>query len=127
MATVSARAPGQGVRNTVRATVKKVDEGVPVDRTFFVKRVLLDCCGLIAADIYCLQDFPGGGFFDVTFRSAKLCERLLKVFEEKGGEGPFSVLTATRLFVLPVQRSHVVTVHMYNPHVPAADVLTFLG
>eukprot|EP00061_Rhincodon_typus_P005225 g24480.t1 len=127
MATASARALGQEVGNTVRVTVKKVDEGAPVDRTFLVKTVLLDCCGFLAADIYCLQDFPGGGFFDVTFRSAKLCERLLKVFEEKGGEGPLSLLTAVPLFVLPVQRSRVVTVHMYNPHVPAADVLTFLG
>ncbi|XP_059500926.1 uncharacterized protein LOC125450061 isoform X2 [Stegostoma tigrinum] len=109
MAAASACAPGQGLRNTIRVSVKKVDEGAPVDRTFFVKMVLLDCCGFTAEDIYCLQDFPGGGFYDVTFRTAKLCERFLEVFKEKGGEGTLSVLTAVPLFVMPVQRSRMVT------------------
>ncbi|XP_072405768.1 uncharacterized protein [Chiloscyllium punctatum] len=85
------------------------------------------CCGLAAADVYCLQDFPEAGYFDVTFRSVKQCEQLLKVFKEKEGEPLFSILSATPLCVLPAQRNRVVTIHMYNPYVPAADVLTFLG
>ncbi|XP_043534321.1 butyrophilin subfamily 3 member A1-like [Chiloscyllium plagiosum] len=37
--------------NPVRVTVKKVEEGSPFNRTFFLKRILLDCCGFQAADI----------------------------------------------------------------------------
>eukprot|EP00061_Rhincodon_typus_P011391 g36355.t1 len=89
--------------------------------------MLLDCCGLQAANIYCLQDFPSGGYFDVTFKSVKQCEHLLKILEEKGGEGPLSIQNAVPLFVQPAQRSRIVTICKCNPRVPAADVLTFLG
>eukprot|EP00061_Rhincodon_typus_P009897 g33737.t1 len=55
------------------------------------------------------------------------CQCLLKVFEEKGGDGPISELSVVPLFILPVQRSLVVTTHLYKPHIQAADVLTNLG
>eukprot|EP00061_Rhincodon_typus_P017798 g46662.t1 len=76
-------APGQGVKNIGRVTVKKMEEG-----------------------------------------HLKQYERFLKISEEKGGEGPLSVLNAMSLFV---QRSRMVTIQMYNTYVPAADVLTVLG
>eukprot|EP00061_Rhincodon_typus_P009847 g33654.t1 len=84
MVSASAHTSGQGVHNAFRVTVKKVEEGSLVDWTFFVRRVLLQSCGSQAAGIFCLQDFPSRVYFDVTFRSMKQCEDLLKVFEEKG-------------------------------------------
>eukprot|EP00061_Rhincodon_typus_P013879 g40518.t1 len=124
MASANAHAPGQGFCDTVRVTVKKVS---PVDRTFFVKRVLWDCWRFQAADIFCLQSFPSGGYFDVTFRSMKQCEHLLKAFKENGDESPLSSLSAATLFVLSAQRSQVVAIHLYKPHIPAAEGLIFLG
>eukprot|EP00061_Rhincodon_typus_P001759 g15706.t1 len=40
---------------------------------------------------------------------------------------PLSILFAAPLIVLPAQKSWVITIHKYNSHIPAADVLTFLG
>ncbi|XP_067833230.1 zinc finger CCHC domain-containing protein 3-like [Heptranchias perlo] len=37
------------------------------------------------------------------------------------------MLAAEPLFTLPTQRNRKLIVHMYNPHVPLADVLTFLA
>eukprot|EP00061_Rhincodon_typus_P014897 g42267.t1 len=121
MDSASTRAPGRGIQYTVRVNEKKVEEGTPVNRTFFLKRILLDSCGFQAADIDCLQYFSVGGYMDMTFRSVKQCEHLLKIFEEKGDEGPLSILNVMPLFVLPLQRSRMVTIHIYNLHVPAAD------
>eukprot|EP00061_Rhincodon_typus_P017573 g46324.t1 len=86
-----------GLCNTVRVTVKKVEEGFLVNWTFCVKRVLLDCCWFQAADIFCLQDFPSAGDFNMPFRSIKQCEHLLKVFKEKGAIGSQGVPTAQQL------------------------------
>eukprot|EP00061_Rhincodon_typus_P018522 g47726.t1 len=65
-------------------TVKKMEEGSPVDRTFVVRRVLLDFCGFQAADIFCTQNFPSGGYIDVIFWIVKQCEHFLEIFEGKG-------------------------------------------
>eukprot|EP00061_Rhincodon_typus_P015262 g42839.t1 len=43
----------------------------------------------------------------MTFRNVRQCELLLKIFEEKGGEGPLSVLSAAPLFFVPLKRSRV--------------------
>eukprot|EP00061_Rhincodon_typus_P012979 g39059.t1 len=121
------RAPGHGVQNTLRLIVKKLEEGTLVNQTFLVMIVLLDCCGFQVADIYYLQDFPSGGYFDLTFRSMMQCVHVLKIIEEKEGKGPFSVLNAMPLFVQLVQTIWIVTIHMYSPHMTAAGVLTLLG
>ncbi|XP_067848307.1 toll-like receptor 8 [Heptranchias perlo] len=127
MAGKGTRAPGHGVPNTVRVTVTTVECVTLVDREFFVKRVLLDCCGFKATDIFCLQDFPRSGHFDVTFKTVAGCQKRLQVFDEKGSEGPLAILAAEPLFTLPTQRNRKLIVHMYNPHVPVVDVLTFLA
>eukprot|EP00061_Rhincodon_typus_P017593 g46352.t1 len=62
----------------IRVTVKKVEEGSPVNLTFFMKRALLDSSGSRAADIFCLLDFPSQCYFDMTSRSKKQCEHILK-------------------------------------------------
>ncbi|XP_067897345.1 uncharacterized protein [Heterodontus francisci] len=127
MAITNFRASGQGVRNTVRVVVKDKEGDAPVDRTFFIKKILFDCCGFQATDVFCLQDFPSSGYFDVTFRNVAGCIKFLKAFKEKGDRAPLSILTAEPLFTLPSQRDRVVTIHLYNPHVPVVDVLTFLA
>ncbi|XP_067899215.1 uncharacterized protein [Heterodontus francisci] len=126
MASTNTRAPGQGVRNTIRVAVKDSEGGAPIDRAFFIKKILIECCGFQTADIFCLQNFPSNGYFEVTFKNVAGCIKFLKVFNERGNQVPLSILTVEPLFTLPSQRNWVVTIHLYNPHVPVIDVLTFL-
>eukprot|EP00061_Rhincodon_typus_P008935 g32001.t1 len=83
MASASAHFPGQGICNTDRVTVKKVEQGLLVNWTFFMMTVLLHCCSFQATDIFCPQDFPSMGYFDVAFTNVKQCDCLLRVLEEK--------------------------------------------
>ncbi|XP_055517958.1 zinc finger CCHC domain-containing protein 3-like [Leucoraja erinacea] len=48
-------------------------------------------------------------------------------FREKGNDAPLSLLKVQPLFTLPTQKERMITVHMFNPHVPVVDVLTFLA
>ncbi|XP_067897765.1 ATP-binding cassette sub-family C member 5-like [Heterodontus francisci] len=94
------RASGQGVRNTVRVVVKDKEGG---DHTSFIKRIFIGCCGFQAMDIFCLQEFPSSGYFDVMFKNLAGCIKFLKVFKEKGNHAPLPILTGGPLFTLPSQ------------------------
>lgn len=102
--------------------MKDLSEGMPFSRDTFVKKVLLETCKFEPRDIYCLQDFPGNGYFDVTFALPTGWQKFMKDLQEKGNEAPMSLLKVQPLFTLPNQKER-----MFNPHVPVVDVLTFLA
>ncbi|XP_041071580.1 hyaluronidase-5-like [Carcharodon carcharias] len=83
---ITSRAPYHGVRNTVRMLVKDSEGGAPMDRAFFIKRILLKACGFETEEIYSLQDFPSAGFFDVTFKHAAACVKFLKIHTDVKNE-----------------------------------------
>ncbi|XP_078387188.1 uncharacterized protein LOC144668732 [Cetorhinus maximus] len=116
----------RGLPITVRVTVKHSEGGSPMDRGFFTRRILLKACGFQATEIFTLHDSRKGGYFDVTFKRVADCVRLLRVFEEKRDLPEMKILTAEPHFSLPLQREREVMVHVYNPFVPVADVVTFL-
>ncbi|XP_067834034.1 zinc finger CCHC domain-containing protein 3-like [Heptranchias perlo] len=99
---------------------------MPRQRDVFVRKVLLGARGLEPADIFCLQDFPRSGYFDMTFKNVERCLKIFQAFKEKGKEAPLSLLNAEPLSALPQEKERTLTVHMFNPHVPVADVLMFL-
>ncbi|XP_078093146.1 histone-lysine N-methyltransferase PRDM7-like [Mustelus asterias] len=111
-------ATGEGLPNTIR--VKTSGGGSPVDRDNLMKKVLFECCGFQAADFYGVAQYNKQPFVDVSFKS-------LTALKEKGKEGPLPILTAEPLFTIMLQRNRVITFQMYNPFVPAADMLTFLS
>ncbi|XP_067842533.1 zinc finger CCHC domain-containing protein 3-like [Heptranchias perlo] len=126
MATRGSRAPGHGVRNTVRLTAKMCEGPTPWQQDDFVKKVLLRTCGFMPADIFCLQDSPRSSYFDVTFKNVEECLKMFQAFMGKGKEATLLLLNAEPLFALLQEKEWTLMVHMFNLHVPIVDVLMFL-
>lgn len=85
--------------------MKYLSEGAPFSRDQFVRKVLLEPRKFVAKDIYCLQDFPVNGYFDVTFKYPTGWQKLMQDFREKGNEAPLLLLNVQPLFTLPTQRN----------------------
>nr|XP_032817817.1 zinc finger CCHC domain-containing protein 3-like [Petromyzon marinus] len=110
--------------NCVRVEFKdNVEEEVTLDRTTFVRTVMLGILRVEVADLYCLIALPGGRAFDVSFNSNLQLQNFLTRFEERAGEKP---LTSMRTRLLSDLETKVVTVFLYNEALHDQDVEVWL-
>lgn len=83
-------------KTSVRLRVRSLSHG-RVHREVVVKEVLMDCIGMVPANIFCLQEYPAKGTFDVTFASQELCSAFWRVYQEKKDKAPLDSFTAEPL------------------------------
>ena len=109
-------------KNTLRFVWKKTDAPI-MQRKLFGKEVLLDCLKLKVEEVFCLQENPLEKAWEVTFQTSDLTERMFGQCQRRGGEEPLSFFDIEDLHRMD---ERLITVHMFNPHVPEKDIIKFL-
>ncbi|XP_068089248.1 zinc finger CCHC domain-containing protein 3-like [Hyperolius riggenbachi] len=110
------------MRTTVALKLRKVDGRVP-DMTpeVFGKKMVLDQ-GFSKAETLSIQNFMEGIFY-ITFISMQVCRRYWEAFSTAGPDSPFRKFDGNS----PIQREERrIMIAMRNPHIPAADIATYL-
>uniref|UniRef100_A0A3B1IGK5 CCHC-type domain-containing protein n=1 Tax=Astyanax mexicanus TaxID=7994 RepID=A0A3B1IGK5_ASTMX len=91
---------------------------------WLVLRVLQDLVQIEKSKIFCLQDFSGAGFLDLTFFALADCtafyERCSRLRDHERMRG----IKVSPLFAL---EEVPITVHLYNPYVEDGLIRAFLG
>ena len=113
------------LKNTVRIqvlqnVVRSVKENFR--REFVVVDVLKGVFNVAASSVFCLQDFTAVGFMDLTFFNLTDCVS----FFESWGKKKHKLLEGLSLHPLFAQDYLPLTIHLYNPFVEDAEVMTFL-
>ncbi|XP_068134801.1 zinc finger CCHC domain-containing protein 3-like [Hyperolius riggenbachi] len=110
------------MRTTVALKLRKVDGRVP-DMTpeVFGKKMVLDQ-GFSKAETLSIQNFMEGIFY-ITFISMQVCRRYWEAFSTAGPDSTFRKFDGNS----PIQREERrIMIAMRNPHIPAADIATYL-
>ena len=111
-------------RNTLRILVAPPHRE-RVNLRFVMVDIFKKCFNVDAGRMFCVQDFPRRGLYDVTLESEALCLEVFEQFKTDVGKykDVFDGITMEPLFSFNVK---LVSVLMYNPFVAACDVEAFL-
>ena len=111
-----------GPKNTVR--FQWWDEDFPkMARDYFAKDLLIGFLGLKLEEVLCLQDNPREKGYDVTFYEQEAIGRMNGICRRSKVSEMFPGL---KVYSLGAWNNRIVTVHMYDPHVPIEDIVGFL-
>lgn len=115
--------PRTGLANTIRFAWR--DEMTVIQqRDTFTRTVLMGELKLTVPDVLCLQGNILENAYDVTLFTEARCRAVMDRCVAGAKTRPLSLFTVT---CLAKSNFRVVTVHMYNPHVTDAALVTFLG
>ena len=109
-------------KNTLRFIWKKTDTPI-MPRKLFGKEVLMDCLKLKVDDVFCLQENPREQAFELTLQSPEITEGVYRLCERRGGEEPLAFFSIENMNKM---EERLITVHMFNPHVPEREIARFL-
>ena len=109
-------------KNTLRFIWKKTDAPI-MPRKLFGKEVLMDCLKLKVDDVFCLQENPREQAFELTLQSPEITEGVYRLCERRGGEEPLAFFSIENMNKM---EERLITVHMFNPHVPEREIARFL-
>ena len=101
----------------------RVPDKDQMKREEFVRKVLMGALALKVEEIFCLQDNVADRGFELTLHSSKKCQEVTERFERHGGE---ELLKRWRCTNLDYTNYRLISVHMYNPHVSAETICTFM-
>ena len=101
----------------------KEDGGARISWKLFSKDVVGGFLSLTVGEVLCVYDNTREKCFDLALRSKAMAARVLETCRARAGEEPLS-----RFEVVDLGQSNVklVTVYLYDPHVPDEEVLTYL-
>ena len=101
----------------------KEDGGARISWEKFTKDVVGSFLSLTGGGVLCIYDNAREKCFDLALKSKAMAARVLETCRARAGEEPLS-----RFEVVDLGQSNVklVTVYLYDPHVPDEEVLTYL-
>lgn len=111
------------LRNTVRFEIVE-ERRKEIDLDHFVEKILLGLFEVDQDSVYCLQDVPSRGLFDLTFVSESDCFNFYNRFFQLKSNALLNGVTVWLLYSRPLRP---LVVHIYNPFVEEDDVLCFLA
>ena len=112
-----------GPKNTLR--FQWWEEGFPkMARDYFAKDLLIGFLGLKLEEVLCLQDNPREKGYDVTLYKKETITRIREIWSTSTTVG--TMFPGARIYVLGGKNERIVTVHMYDPHMPENYIVNFL-
>lgn len=111
------------LKNTVRIEVEEEHRSLK-DLRFIVGEILLGVFNLKNEEILCLQDQERRGAYTITFTSLHCCENIYAVLSNK--ELKEDRLDGLKFFLLYGLEDVPLVVHLFNPFIDTADIVTFL-
>lgn len=111
-----------GVKNTVRLLVNPSKKDY-IGLAYVVWDVLEDLAGVARSEIFCLQDCPKRGLYDITFHQEDRCHDFLECLRVNKGS---PVLAHIKFLPLFGFRERPMIVHLFNPYADIRVVMTYL-
>ena len=90
---------------------------------FFVEKILKELFAVDPESVFCLQDVPSRGLFDLTFISEMDCLNFYDHFKDVKSHDLLRGVTIWLLYSRPLRP---LVIHLYNPFVLETDILCFL-